>query len=184
MSAQNHMTQLLQIDAVSVRQWLEQNKAVLIDIREPDEYVREHIAGSRLVPLSAFDKADFANEKNKIAVFHCASGNRTANAAQKILAHGFAQVYQLSGGMAAWKAAGLPTFINRKAPISIMRQVQLVAGVMVVLGALLSLVHTPWWALLSFVAGVGLLHAGVSGSCLLAGLLSRLPYNRLPQASS
>ena len=50
---------LKQVDARQVKRWLDGGQAVLIDIRESDEYAREHILGSQLVPLSGFDAADF-----------------------------------------------------------------------------------------------------------------------------
>ena len=80
------MTDTLQaVDAQTVKGWLESDKAILIDIRETDEFAREHVPGAHLVPLSGFDTADFPHDHEKIAVFHCASGNRTCEAAPKIL---------------------------------------------------------------------------------------------------
>jgi len=63
-------TPLREVDAKTLKDWLDQDKAVLIDIREADEYAREHIAGSRLVPLSGFDPDDFPKDHDKIGVFH------------------------------------------------------------------------------------------------------------------
>jgi hypothetical protein len=60
-----------------------------------------------------------------------------------------------------------------------MRQVRIVVGTLVALGVLLGfLVHPGFYGLSAFV-GAGLLLAGVTGSCLLANLLARLPYNRV-----
>lgn len=166
------------VDAGTLRDWLDEEKAVLIDIREPDEYVREHIPESRLVPLSSFDTSDFAHEREKIGVFHCQSGSRTANAAAQLLASGFREVYQLQGGLQAWKHAGLPVNENRNAPISIMRQVQISAGSLVVLGVVLSVLINPWFMGLSAFVGAGLMFAGATGTCAMATLLSAMPWNR------
>ncbi len=171
---------LKQVEAQQVKRWLEGGEAVLIDIREADEYAREHILGSHLVPLSGFDAADFPRDHDKIAVFHCASGDRTGAAAPRILGRGFKEVYQLKGGLAGWKRAGLATHVNRKAPISIMRQVQIVAGSLVLLGVLLGWLVAPWFYGLSAFVGAGLAFAGVSGTCAMANLLRLLPYNRRP----
>ena len=166
------------IDPEGLHRWMMEDKAVLIDIREADEYAREHIPGSRPVPLSGFDAADFADSADKIAVFHCASGNRTAQAAPRILARGFQEVYQLAGGLAGWKQQGYETRINRKMPIPIQRQVQIIAGSMILCGVLLAWLLSPWFVLLSAFVGAGLLFAGLSGSCAMANLLGLLPYNR------
>jgi len=169
---------LKEATAEQLHRWMEDGKAVLIDVREPDEYAREHIIGSRLVPLSGFDRADFTQDKDKIAVFHCASGNRTQGAAQDLLATGFAEVFHLDGGIAGWKKAGYPVHFNPKQPISIMRQVQITAGSMVVLGVVLAALVSPWFVLLSGFVGAGLVFSGASGTCMMANMLGLLPYNR------
>ena len=171
-------TELREADPGTVKAWLEAGQAVLIDIREPDEYAREHIPGARLVPLSGFDATEFPEDHDKIGVFHCASGTRTCDAAPQILRTGFREVYHLHGGLRAWEKAGLAVNRNRKAPISIMRQVQIVAGSLVLLGAVLALLVSPWFALLSAFVGGGLAVAGATGTCLMANMLSMLPYNR------
>ncbi len=171
---------LREVDATTLKYWLDQDKAVLIDIREPDEYAREHIAGARLVPLSGFDPNDFPMDHGKIGVFHCNSGNRTCEAATQILKTGFAEVYHLDGGIQAWKKAGLPINLNRQAPISIMRQVQIVAGSLVVLGIILAVLVSPWFMALSAFVGAGLILAGITGFCGMANLLAVMPWNRAP----
>ena len=172
---------LREVDPGTLKRWLDEDKAVLIDIRESDEYVREHIPGSRLVPLSSFDAADFPRDHDKVAVFHCASGNRTCNAAPQILGKGFTEVYHLDGGLKAWRAAGLPVELNTKAPISIMRQVQITAGSLVVLGIVLALLVSPWFMALSAFVGAGLAFSGASGTCAMASLLGLMPWNRRVQ---
>ncbi len=95
-------------DAKTVNEWLQTGRAVLIDVREPGEYARENIPGAHLMPLSAFDPAALDDAGDKFAVFHCASGNCTRMNADLLLATGFKSIYHLKGGIAAWKAAGLP----------------------------------------------------------------------------
>jgi rhodanese-related sulfurtransferase len=169
-----------EVDPLTLKRWLEEDKAVLIDVREPLEYSREHITGSRLVPLSSFDPADFAKDADKIAVCQCRSGSRSAKALQQVLATGFRDVYSLKGGIEAWKAAGLPVHIDRRAPLDVMRQVQITAGALVLLGIVLALLVSPWFMALSAVIGAGLMHAGISGSCGMAHVLAQLPWNRPP----
>lgn len=171
-------TMLNEIDAATVKGWLDADRAILIDIRENDEFAREHIPGAHLVPLSGFDAADFPKDSDKIAVFHCASGNRTCEAAPQILALEFDEVYQLTGGLAGWKKAGHATRVNRKAPISIMRQVQIAAGTLVLLGFVLGWLVSPGFYGLSAFVGAGLAFAGISGTCAMATLLGMLPHNR------
>ncbi len=169
---------LRKVKPTTAKKWIDENEAILIDVREPDEYVREHIPEAHLVPLSGFNPDDFPHDHSKIAVFHCRSGGRTEAAAPSILKTSFCEVYQLEGGLQAWRAAGLAVNENKRAPISIMRQVQITAGSLVVLGLLLAVLVSPWFAGLSAFVGAGLVFAGVSGTCTMASILKHMPWNR------
>ena len=162
----------------TLKGWLDNEKAVLIDIREPDEFSREHIPGARLVPLSGFNPDDFPHDHEKAGVFYCHMGDRTARNAARILATGFTQVYQLKGGVQAWKRSGLPLNVNKKAPLAIMRQVQIVAGSLALLGAVLAYLVSPWFIILCGFVGAGLIFAGVTGECPMALILQRMPWNQ------
>lgn len=157
---------------------LQDDSVVLIDIREPDEYAREHIHGARLVPLSAIDSHDFDTQHGKAAVFTCRSGNRTAMNAARLLAKGFRESYVLDGGLDGWKRAGLPVHFNADAPLDLQRQVQIAAGSLAFLGALLAWLVSPWFILLSGFVGTGLMAAGLTGFCGMARLLALMPWNR------
>ncbi len=172
------MTTLNPISAPALKRKLDSGEAVLIDIRESDEHAREHIVGARLAPLSAIDTHDFDRDHAKTAVFHCKSGMRTQANAAKLLARGFAEAYYLEGGIEAWKQASLPVHSNRKAPLEIMRQVQITAGLLVLTGVTLGwLVHPAFYGLSAFV-GAGLTFAGTTGWCGMALLLKTMPWNR------
>jgi rhodanese-related sulfurtransferase len=170
--------ELSPIDAKALKARLDAGEAILIDIRETDEHAREHILGARLAPLSAIDSHDFDRDKGKIAVFHCRSGARTQANAAKLLALGFAQAFYLQGGIEAWKAAGFPVHANRKAPLEIMRQVQIAAGSLILAGVLLGVFVTPYFYGLSAFVGAGLFFAGATGWCGMALLLKAMPWNR------
>ncbi|MEQ1619200.1 MAG: rhodanese family protein [Terricaulis sp.] len=168
------------VNAVELRRLLDERQAILIDIREPDEHAREHIVGARLAPLSSLQTHEFGNGRDKIAVFHCRSGNRTQANADRLRACGFTQIYCLDGGIEAWKAAGLPVRRNTKAPLEIMRQVQIAAGSLILAGAALgATTHPAFYGLAAFV-GAGLLFAGATGWCGMAMLLKAMPWNRTP----
>jgi rhodanese-related sulfurtransferase len=177
---------LRQIKAAAVKTLLDRGDAVLIDVREPDEHARERIEGARLAPLSRFDPVSLVGEaeRGKVAVFHCNSGNRTAQAADRLLGAGFAEAYQLEGGLQGWKRAGLPVIADRKAPLPIMRQVQIAAGSLVLLGIVLAVLVSPWFMALSAFVGAGLIVAGITGFCGMANLLLHMPWNRPREAAA
>ncbi len=107
--------QIKSIDPISLKKRLDDGSVILIDVREPHEHAREHIEGARLVPLSRFQAEDFGKAGDKAAVFHCHSGGRTGSNARLLTSKGFRDAYHLSGGIMAWKAAGLPTQSKRDA---------------------------------------------------------------------
>lgn len=167
------------IDVDTVRQWLDAGEAVLVDIREPDEYAREHIPGALSAPLSSLESFTADPAKGRVAVFHCQSGNRSRQASEQIAACGYDEIYLMEGGMQEWKRRGHSVHVNRKAPISIMRQVQIVAGSLAALGAILGLFVDPNFVWLSAFVGAGLLFAGLTGTCAVASILALMPWNRV-----
>ncbi|TCS62636.1 rhodanese-like domain-containing protein [Varunaivibrio sulfuroxidans] len=101
------------IDPYTVKDWLVQDKAILVDVREAHEHAREHIALAHHVPLSCFDPSRIPVAEGKSVVYYCASGARTAQFGHHLTrALGdFCDVYHLSGGIFAWKMAGFETEI-------------------------------------------------------------------------
>lgn len=148
--------------------------AMLIDIRNPDEYARAHIPCARNVPMARIDRIDGAPE----VIFHCKSGMRTAANADALAACSDAPVYLMEGGFDAWQKAGLECNVDRKAPLEIMRQVQIGAGSLVLLGVLLGFFVSPMLFGLSAFVGAGLVMAGTTGWCGMAKLLAHAPWNR------
>jgi rhodanese-related sulfurtransferase len=156
--------------------------ATLVDIREPDEHARTRIPGARNLPLSRLEDAELALQDGRPVLFHCRSGARTGGASQRLAAKaGHCEAYVVEGGLDAWKRAGLPVAEDRRQPLEMMRQVQIAAGSMVMLGVVLGLLVAPGFILLSGFVGAGLVFAGVSGSCGLAALLRLMPWNRQPE---
>lgn len=170
---------LIEVGPEELGAMLARGECVVVDVREADEHAREHIEGSELRPLSRFDPAGVPACEGRVAVFHCRSGTRSQEAALRMVASGCREARYLGGGIRAWRAAGLPVVENRRVPISVMRQVQITAGSMVVAGTVLGAFVSPWFLVLSGFVGAGLVFAGVSGTCGLAAVLGRMPWNRL-----
>ena len=153
--------------------------AILVDIREADEHAREHIPGARHHALTRIDRESPARSGDDVLIFHCRSGARTkGNAPELAAAAPACEAYILDGGLDAWKKAGLPVTLDRSQPIDIMRQVQIVAGSLVLIGVVLGALVSPGFYALSGFVGAGLLFAGASGFCGMARLLAVMPWNR------
>jgi phage shock protein E len=76
--------------------------ARLVDVRSPAEYAMGHIAGAQNVPVEQITQVAAAWDKSTPIVVYCATGARSYNAAQWLAANGFAKVYNLKAGVAAW----------------------------------------------------------------------------------
>lgn len=79
--------------------------AILLDVREDDEWAAGHADGATHVPLSKLDPASLTAGETIVAL--CRSGNRSAKAAVVLAEAGF-DVVNVTGGMKAWQQAGLP----------------------------------------------------------------------------
>lgn len=163
------------ISPANARLLLDQG-AVLVDIREADEFARERVPGARHAPLSRLSTLEAQGARTLI--FHCKSGARTVANAGRLGEASTCDAYILEGGLEAWKRAGLPVHADRKQPIEIMRQVQIAAGSLVLLGVALGFWFSPAFFLLAAFVGAGLAFAGVSGWCGMAKLLAFMPWNR------
>ena len=152
-------------------------KAILIDVREADEFKDQHIGYAQSIPLSNFEE-NFKNiecpEDQKI-IFHCKSGSRSANAAEKAKSHAY-DIYSMDGGIEAWKSAGLP-IVGASAKIPIMRQVQMIVGATVAIMIALSFSGITWPLWIAGFFGIALFFAGLTGWCGMAKLLKQMPWN-------
>lgn len=158
---------------------------VIIDVREEDEFLAEHVENSINIPLSSF--AGMApgilnqlGESNIIIM--CRSGVRAVQALGMIKGLGFNDCHEYEiydGGILRWKKQG-QAVVSRKvnAPLPLMRQVQLVVGSMAIgFGSAAALIDPVYaWGVV-FIGG-GLLLAGATGFCALANVLAMLPWNR------
>lgn len=93
---------------------MNRDDAVVIDVREPNEYREGHLANAELIPLGELNqKLDkLAKHKDQPVVVYCRSGNRSARACRMLAKHGFEDLYNLAGGILAWENEKLP--VKRK----------------------------------------------------------------------
>lgn len=149
--------------------------AHLIDIRTTAEFAREHVPGSLNIPQA--DLATAALPAGEL-IFTCRSGGRTGSCAADIQRVAGARAAILQGGLASWQQSGGPLQTDRTQPIDLMRQVQIAAGSLILIGLALGLLVNPLFLGLSAFVGAGLTFAGLSGWCGMARLLAQMPWNR------
>ncbi|HCK33334.1 MAG: hypothetical protein CMH32_07095 [Micavibrio sp.] len=103
------MDKVLDIDVQTAKAWLDNDEAILIDVREQDEYELAHIEGAHLLPLSEFDAEQVPDIRDKKIIMQCRSGARSHKAG--VIAHDIDRpytIYNMAGGILAWAASGYP----------------------------------------------------------------------------
>lgn len=99
------------IDVAAQEVLEKKDQVVLIDVREPFEYTGDlgHVAGTTLISVGELPARLNEIPKDKVVVFICRSGNRSAHAAAYVLDQGYSTVYNMAGGMLMWNQLMLPT---------------------------------------------------------------------------
>ncbi|MBI5834411.1 MAG: rhodanese-like domain-containing protein [Armatimonadetes bacterium] len=188
---------LLKVDAATLREWLADDKCVLVDVREQREFDTVRIPGAILVPLSSFDPAKVPDPQGKHLVLHCQAGMRATDAARRLLKSGVETVWCFEGGMGEWTSAGFATEGSQGqaqsaegasccAPsarpagggLSVQRQTQLGIGIMMLVFTLLGQLIDERLGWLCLLPALGLINAGVTGLCPLATGIAKAPWNR------
>ncbi len=177
------MTQSIKkITPRQAKEWVASGEAVLIDVREPEEFRGEHIASALSLPLSEVGNLNsvLAVPAGRKIIFQCLKGGRGAPACER-LASGESsghEVFNLEGGITGWKADGLPVVGGGAPRLTIFRQVQIAVGLLVLLSVLAGFFLNPAGFVVAGLFGAALTFAGISGWCGMAILLNHMPWNR------
>ncbi len=99
---------LTEISAADAAKLVNRKAGVIVDVREPHEIARERIPGAITIPLSQISEDPIALPGKAKALFICASGARTRSGAPRLARTVNGKGHTVSGGMIAWKSAGLP----------------------------------------------------------------------------
>lgn len=184
------------ITASALKSLLDTREVILVDVREADEFRAEHIGLALSFPLSTLHNhiqhLDFPIGSK--VVFQCLGGVRSNNAClivEEELSQKY-DIYNLEGGLNAWKRAGLPVVstpamsstgspscaIPPAGNPSIFRQVQMIVGALIFFCVVLGFLITSGFFILAGIFGGMLAFAGYTGWCGLAMLLQRAPWNK------
>lgn len=156
-----------------------QPRLTLVDVRTPAEFHAAHIECARLQPLPDLRSANLLKEFGQETLYViCQSGARAAKAISRLEESGMENCVLVEGGMDAWLQAGLPTIRGKSNSLSILRQVQITVGLICAVGSTLAILVSRFFAVLPLLMGIGLLFAGLTGTCGLALFLSVMPWNR------
>lgn len=106
----NRLLGIRDVDHVAALQLINHKSALMLDVREQSEYATGHILNSKLIPLGKLKEriGELEKYRERPIVVICRSGQRSASACGLLGKQGFAQAYNLQGGIIAWQKASLP----------------------------------------------------------------------------
>ena len=170
------------ITAEQAKEWLSGGQAVLVDVREPDEFKEKHIPYAQSIPLSLLQTGDVSLDfpGDQKVIMQCLKGKRGETSCAILEKRDIKnEIYNIEGGIESWIASGLPVVGGaRKTGISIFRQVQIVMGSLICLLVVLGMNGFGPGLFLAAIFSAALAIAGVTGWCGLAILLSKMPWNK------
>lgn len=166
------------INPEELQKWLSNDEAILIDVREPAEFSTSHIEGASLLPLGKISVTDLPNTDKKMVIY-CQKGMRGHSACKKLTEQDSNIVlYNLAGGISAWQESGNKIINGTSKTLPLDRQVQLTIGTLALSGSIAGYLLEPSFMLIPAFLGAGLIFAGLSGTCGLAVLLAKMPWNQ------
>lgn len=159
-----------------LRDSTKKGKVLYLDVRTTAEHTSERIPDVHNLPLQELEQhIDEIKGYDEVYV-HCQSGRRSCDAQRILLEHGVKAI-NVDGGTSAWKESGQMLIKSRRG-MPIIQQVLSVAGGLTMIGTLGAWLISPWVLLLTGSVGAGLLFAGVSGHCMMAYVLAKMPWNK------
>lgn len=106
----NRLRGIKEVDHIAAMQLINHKNALMLDVREQSEYAAGHVVNSKLIPLGKLKEriGELEKYRERPIVVICRSGQRSASACALLGKQGFAQAYNLNGGIIAWQKASLP----------------------------------------------------------------------------
>lgn len=104
-------TDIATISPKQTAQMFAEQKAIIVDVREDDEWNEHHIFGAIHIPLAQIESrlGELAQYKNSTVIMQCHSGKRSAKAVAMLVDAGFSKTFSLDGGIVAWDNFGFKT---------------------------------------------------------------------------
>lgn len=177
-TVQTKVKNVEEITAYQLKQHLDAQDALLIDVRQPAEHRAEHIPGDILIPLSQIS-VDLLPSTAKPIIIYCRSGRRSAEAAAKLLQENpNLTIKSLKNGIVTWHKAGFEVIETESSILPLDRQTQIAAGSLAFGGFLLGTFVNPGFYAVSGFVGAGLIFAGLTGWCTMSKILAWMPWNQ------
>lgn len=162
------------------------HNSVVLDVRTSAEHAEKRlVCGHIHVPLDELQPRLIMSQQGKTVdtpvYILCRSGGRARQAAEKFIAEGYQSVFVVEGGLAACIAGqhAVTGDLGAKSIMSMERQVRVLAGAIIVLGAMMALTINPIFTVIPLLVGCGLVYSGTADWCGMAMLLAKAPWNQI-----
>lgn len=168
------------MNTTELEKLIRDGQAELLDVRTAMEFRSGHIRGAVHLPVDELEKREQFEvpAEGRTLCLICQSGKRAERARRHLEECCGVKACVLEQGMNAWQDAGLPVVREAGAALPLIRQVQIIIGLVNLLTLSLGVWVHPLWLSVPALTSCGLLAAGLTGTCGLALLLARLPWNR------
>ena len=161
-------------------------QATIIDVRTKMEQAEiSLVADHKQIELTDLNPEDLIissalNLDNNIYLL-CKSGGRAEKAAKKFIDAGYRNIFVIEGGITECNKLGMATKSDNdnKIKIPLERQVRIGAGIIIIIGALLSLTLSNIFSIIPIIVGCGLIYAGITDKCGFALILTKAPWNKI-----
>lgn len=187
------------VDAKTLKSWMDKGEAVVVDVREPDEFESGHLKGATLIPSGNISCGMLPDHKGKKLVFHCKLGKRSMGACEKVCKEDKKlEVFNLEGGITAWKDAGFP--IEKGACskdmgscgksecnmccMKIENKIRVIMGAAIFLFVLMGYYVAPFFFTLTGLLGLGFMISGLTGVCMLRNWMMNCPMSKCSMCCS
>lgn len=168
-----------EITPSQAKKMIDEQNAVLVDVREPAEHNAKHIPNAKLHPVGSISAKDIEDHEQTLLVY-CQKGMRGKKACSKLLADNpNLQVFNISGGIESWEQNGLQTAQGTSNTLPLDRQVLLTVGILLLIFSTLVILSSSAFIWAVVFMGVGLVVAGSTGFCGLGRLLALMPWNQV-----
>lgn len=157
---------------------IEAGEVTVIDVRTVGEFRSGHVPLSINIPMDEFESRIDDVPTDRPVVMVCQSGRRS-QMTREMAAGRIGEIACLDGGIDAWTKAGHRLVRSTRTRLALDRQAMIGASVLILLSVALGSFVSPAWYYLALVPGVGLMLAGAAGVCLMAILLSFMPWNKV-----
>ncbi len=168
---------MILIDKNEMHRIANEENGVIIDVREPIEFIEANHPGSVNLPLSGFNIKDYGIYKTRPVILMCQTQNRSIKAGERLQIEGYTNIYILRNGMVGLLNEG-ETVQSSIRGWTIDRQFRMALGILLLVFLLGSYFISPYFIVIPVILCCGLIFTSVIDKCYMRMAIAQLPWNK------